>query len=778
MDGRPLPQGTGDGLSMPDISRRDFLTASGASATGAVFFAGCAVPERELLIQSPNQLPEDSPNSFENWYASTCRGCAAGCGIIVRVVEGRAKKIEGNPDHPVNRGKLCARGLAGVQELYHPDRIRTPLRREGARGSGRYQVITWEDAVQEVADRLKDQGAQGGANQVVLATEPMAGLGANLVQRFVSSYGADYFAYNPMDDTVLRAASRRVFGSDRLPVFDIARSNYILSFGAHFLGPWLSEVQYNRQYGEFRQGRQGQRGYLVQIEPRMSGTAANADEWIPINPGTEGVLAMSIASVLVSENLASSAAASAIGGAAALSGFRPDEASRITGVPAQKITELARAFARGRPGLAIGGAVPAAHTNGLFNLTAIYTLNYLVDSVGKPGGVQVSPLIGADDFRTVLPASPFGGWRALAERMRERQPRPVNLFMVHNVNPVYGLPNALQFGAGLKNVPVIVSFSSFLDETAAMADLILPDHNYLEAWGDHVPEPAASQERTNGAFETLSLQQPVVRQMYDTRAFLDVLLDIGRRIGGPVREALPWDSYREGPLRASLTKLSGLGRGSVQSADFDRFYTGVLQRGGWWDSQQRPEAPAAPPALLRPASGGPQPEFAGAREDFPFHLTIFPSQGVGDGSGAHLPWLQMVPDPTTTVMWQSWVEINPTTARDMGLETNDIVVVESPAGRLEAIVYVYPGIAPNVVAMPAGQGHSYMGRYAERRGANPFSILAPQQDTETGALAWNATRVRLRKTGRRYNLPRLEGGVSASQPEDYSVVQVTRGGSH
>ncbi len=197
----------------------------------------------------------------------------------------------------------------------------------------------------------------------------------------------------------------------------------------------------------------------------------------------------------------------------------------------------------------------------------------------------------------------------------------------------------------------------------------------------------------------------------------------------------------------------------------------MLQRGGWWDSQQRPQAPAAPPALPRQAV---EPQFAGAREDFPFHLVIFPGHGVTDGRGAHLPWLQMTPDPMTTVMWQSWVELNPAVAREMGLNTEDIVIVESPAGRLEAPVYVYPGIAPNIVAMPAGQGHTFQGRYAERRGANPFSILAPQQDTETGALAWGATRVRIIKTGRSYRLARLEGGLTATQPEDYEVVKVTR----
>src|SRR3990172_3180044 len=265
-----------------ELSRRDFLKITGVSAAGTVLFAGCAAPEQKLVIESPLLIPEDTVNSFENWYASVCRQCPAGCGIIVRVVEGRAKKIEGNPDHPLNRGKLCARGQAGLQALYHPDRIRTPLRRSGPRGSGQYQIITWDNAIDELVSRLKDQRDQGNADAVVLATEPLRGLSAHIAGRFASAYGATHLAFEPLDQTVLWTAMKQVFGQERMPVFDIEHTNYILSFGANFLEPWISQVYYSRLYGEFRQGDRP-RGYLVQVEPRLSATAANADEWLPIN---------------------------------------------------------------------------------------------------------------------------------------------------------------------------------------------------------------------------------------------------------------------------------------------------------------------------------------------------------------------------------------------------------------------------------------------------------------------------------------------------------------
>lgn len=747
------------------VSRRQFLQVTGVSAAGAVLFNGCTIPGKELVIQSPVLLPEDTVNSFENWYASVCQQCPAGCGIIVRVVEGRAKKIEGNPDHPLNQGRLCARGQAGVQALYHPDRIRTPLRRTGPRGAGRYEVITWEAALGELISRLKDQADQGSSRSVALVTEPLVGLQATIARRFATAYGAEYLAYEPMEQTVLRTALRRLFGEERVPHFDIERSKYLLSIGANFLEPWLSQVLYNRAYGEFRQGRPGQRGYLVQVEPRLSMTAANADEWVPITPGTEGILALSIAYVLVSENLADRNAANALtggAGASALSAYQPSAAAAVTGVEAQRITELARAFARNQPALAIGGAGAASHTNGLFNLTAIYALNFLVGNLGKPGGVYLNAVPPTPELAAQEPAAPFRQWQQLTQRMRSRQPQPVNILMAHNANPLYGLPLSVDFGNSLKNIPVIVSFSSFMDETTAMADLILPDHVYLESWGDVAPDPGVG-------YQAVGFQQPVVRPFYNTRSFMDVLLAVAGELGGQVEEALPWDTY-QAALQESAQTLFRSGRGSVRAQTFETFWNGALQRGGWWDTfTTRSTVPPAPAPLPRQPV---MPTFSGSDKDYPFYLTVFPSVGIADGRGAHLPWLQMTPDPTTTASWQTWVELNPKTAEAMGLKGNDIVLVESSSGRVEVPVYVYPAIPPNVVAIPAGQGHTYFGRYAERRGANPLSILAPMTEGETGALAWGATRVRLIKTGRQYQLPKLEGSVPAVEPDDYDLIQI------
>ncbi len=745
-----------------EISRRNFLKLMATSAAGAVVFNGCKAPEREVLMQSPLLMPEDMVTGLDNWYATICRQCPSGCGIIVRVIEGKAKKIEGNPDYPVNQGKLCARGQAGLQVLYHPDRIKGPKRLIGNRGSGQYEDISWDEAINELTSRLRQR--QGQSNTVIMMTEPVRGHLATVVKRFAESYGAEHLVYETFADTVLKTAASRSFGQNAVPDLDIQNTNYILSFGADFLGTWGSPVRYSRAYGAFRQDR-SRRGTLVQIESRMSTTGASADEWIPVNPGTEGVLALSMAQVIISQGLGNSAAANALtggGGATRLNAFSPDEAARVTGVSAGKIIELARAFAAQRPSLAIAGSSAAAYSNGLFNASAINALNYLVGSVSTSGGLVFNPQAPIAELQDATATATFSGLERIAGRLAGTQP-PVNLLMLHNVNPVHGAPSSLGMRTGLNRVGFIVSFSSFIDETTEMADLILPDHTYLESWGDDVPDPGVG-------YEIVGLQQPVVNPLYNTKAFPDVLMAVAKQLGGQVQGAVPWGSFAD-LIKQDTQKVSALNRGSVRAPNFDTFWVGALQRGGWWDTGAKAQgAPPQAPALPTSATA---PTFAGDPGAYPYHLIPFTSMALSDGSGANLPWLQSLPDPLTTMTWTTWIEINPKTAKELGIQEGDVLSVESPNGVIRVPAYIYPAIPPNVVAIPIGQGHTSYGRYAAKRGQNVLSILAPVKDSETGGFAWAATRVKLTKTGDRVKMPKIEGSVQPFEPEDVDIVQVT-----
>jgi anaerobic selenocysteine-containing dehydrogenase len=414
----------------------------------------------------------------------------------------------------------------------------------------------------------------------------------------------------------------------------------------------------------------------------------------------------------------------------------------------------------------IGGGSAGAHTNGADSLTAILALNLLVGAVGAAGGVRPNPPPPIADL-PLARASGLAAWQALADRLRRGEAGPV---LVHGANPLHALPTALGFEEALAAAPFVASFASFLDETTARADLVLPSSLPLEDWGDGAPDP------TTGA-QVWTLQQPVLRPFYDTRGFGDVLLEVAAGLGGPVAAALPWRALRD-VVRDGARKLQALGRGRVPSGrletEFERFWTDALRRGGWWDG-----APTAPAGAVGAALGAltalPEARFAGEASAYPFHLLPFPHPALGTGEAAHLPWLQALPEPITSAVWRSWVEVNSRVAAERGLVEGDLVALESPVGRVELPVYVSPAAPPWLLAVPMGQGHAAYGRWARGRGVNPLDLLAPLADEATGALAHAATRVRMSKLGRRVALPKMEGTVPARQLPDDPVVRVTKG---
>jgi anaerobic selenocysteine-containing dehydrogenase len=748
------------------MDRRAFIKLTAVSGTTTAL-AACGDPDHQLIRFVPD---EDIIPGQAVWKPGVCPLCPAGCGLTVRVMDAdadvvrngqagivqilAAKKLEGNPDHPVNRGGLCARGQAGLQVTYHPDRITQPLKRAGNRGDGAYEAITWEAAIAEVVSKLN---ALHGNGPLALAFvgRPGESHRNTLIAAFLSRFGAVApVAYELFGDDVLRVANGISFDREQLPTFDFARSRYVLNFGADILGTWNAPVSHARAYGDMRQGRAGVRGRLVQVEPRMSQTGASADEWLPIRPGTEGVLALGIAHVMLKNGSSASRtdarAVSAIEGwSAGLPDYAPDAVEKVTGVPASRIERIARDFVGDSsipqlpvlPGVAVIGGAALAHTNGLFNAQAVNALNALVGSVGSPGGLLFTPQFDVPAAAKLPPSAagqvfPFDELMALAGR------GSVSSLFIDGVNPVFTSPRAWKVRDAIAKVPFVVSFGSFLDETSMLADLILPDHSFLESWSESVPE-------SGSATAVVSVAPPVMKPLHDTRATPDVLLEIGRALAKPIE--LPWQTFEE-MLTATIGALPAMTEGSDA-------WTDAQEKGGWWGNL--PETIRLKPdstretIRLKPESTSDvesgfsrmTPQFDGDAAEYPFHFLPYPSNQFLDGSLAHLPWLQEMPDPLTSAMWSSWVEINPSTAAKMGIEQGDVVDVTSSHGTVRTAAYLSPGIAPDVLAMPAGQGHTTFTRYASGRGANPVDLLAPLTVAATSAVAWAATRVKIARVG-------------------------------
>ncbi len=696
------------------MNRRRFLRVLGVTGGGATALSGCSTDKIEKLI--PYLVPpENQTPGVATWYASTCRECPAGCGFHVKVREGRAVKVEGNPDNPINQGRLCSRGQAATQGLYNPDRVHTPLARTS---DGSYEPITWEDAIARVTESL----ATVARDQVWFVMGNEAGSFDTLVTQWLAALGANpRIVYEPFGYEALRHANHSVFGTDALPSYDLAAARYVLSFGADFLETWLSPVEQAREYSQGHSYREGEMGRYVHVEPRMSMTGMNADEWIAPVPGTEGKLALGVAHVIVRDGLASLPSdISRVRGL--LDEHDPASVSEATGVPADTVERLAREFTE-HTSVAVAGGVGAQHDQGHATVAAVNILNYVAGNVGR------TVRFGAD-------LNPAGGssYAGIASLVAAMQDGRVGVLFVHGANPAYATPRGLGFADAMRSVDFKVSFARFMDETAVEADLVLPDHDPLEQWNDFEPRAGVR-----------TIQQPVMQPMFDTRQTGDVLLEIAAQIGGPVAATFTVANYKEYLQDQWREAQRELRNGDA----FETFWTNGLQQGGVWTE--------APIRNVRLAAGAGT--AAGTTWSAPdsegFTLITYPSPHMYDGRGANRPWLQEVPDPVTKITWDSSLEIHPETAAELGIATGDFVEVASEHGTVTVPVYLYPGLRRDVVALPIGQGHTEFGRYAQDLGANAFAMLDAQA-TEFGGIG-HYTVVTLHRTDRHEQLANPEG---------------------
>jgi anaerobic selenocysteine-containing dehydrogenase len=711
------------------LSRRDFLKVTGAGIAAA-FLTGCGPLTRHVIRQPYFQMPEYTYNGLSTYFATTCRECPAGCGTVVRTMQGRAIKIEGNPNHPVSMGKTCARGQTALQGLYNPDRNQHPTHRS-TRGSEIQAQISWDEAVQVTSDALSKNQPGEIAFLLGLTSDHLA----NLVTEISSALGARaplrYSAFETFEArTTLAQASNQVFGISAIPFFDLANADVTFSFGANFLETYHSPVGYARGFASMRQGHNGKRGYLVQLEPRMSQTAVVADEWIPVLPGTQGLVALAIGRLIVES-----------AGGSIPTAYQDVDIPGVvqaSGVSDADLRRLAGLFASASHPLALPGGSALAVSNGLEAGEAILTLNAAVNNLGHPGGVFLTPSLPVNDANPKIPNT-FSDIQDLVKQMNAGS---LKVVFIHGVNPVYEMPASLGFAQALAKVPMVISFASYPDETALQSDYIFPDHTGLEAWGYQKVLTGADRPVISGL-------QPVVAPLYDTRATVDVLLAAIQGIGGQLATTVPYTD-EVAYLQASLGNLVSE-RGFFNTQDLTSFWELWQQNGGWWNESAGLGSPAAQNALENKLSQ-PAPLFDGQGD---FYLFPIISTLLSDGSGANKPWLQETPDPTTTVVWNSWVEINPVTADKLGLADDDVVKITSPFGELEASVYRYPAIRPDTVAIPFGQGHTAYGRYAQNLGANLATLLGTRLNA-VGDLALSSVKVSITKTGNVQQLARFE----------------------
>src|SRR5215211_4351459 len=568
------------------LSRRDFLKLASVGAATTAVLTGCGPASRYVKREPYFKMPEHTYNGLSTYYATTCRECAAGCGLIVRTMQGRALKVEGNPNHPVNRGKTCPRGQVTLQGLYNPNRVRGPI--QHTRGEALYDAefqnaepnLSWDDAIQVVADALVSPArtaflmGTGSDHLFDLVSDLAAATGAPAPIRFSAASMFD-------GQVTLSRAAEDMFGQPALPFFDIGNSDLVLSFGANFLETWLSPVAYTREYAKMRRGNPKRRGYFIQFESRMSSTAAKADQWLPIRPGTEGLVALAIGKLV----------AEAKGGElpAAFANVDLKAVTSEAGISMEALENLTLHILDSASPMAIPGGAILGMSNGLQTTQAVMALNALFDNFGKAGGVQLSPLSPNQDAYH-RPASA----QEMADLISQMNSGEITKLLIHGVNPVFELPKSLGFAEALANVGTVISFATFPDETAVAADYIFPDRHGLESWG--------YQRVTTGTTQsTLSGLQPVVTGVYqrnspeivyDARSTADVLISAAKLAGETAAQALPFNDEVE-YMESKLTNLIGQADGSFAAPEINSFSAFFQQNGGWWRNAGDLESPSA-----------------------------------------------------------------------------------------------------------------------------------------------------------------------------------------
>lgn len=780
-----------------NISRRDFLKLGGVAAGTAAVLGGL---QQVLSAQAaPATVSSIQTAAEQKVVASTCHLCSAGCGILVRVANGKAVKLEGNPMHPVNQGALCPKGQAAPELLYNPDRLTGPMKRD--RASGQVSPLSWEEATQLVADKLKGLREAGHPEQAVLMHGDTRGQMRSFLTRFMQAVGSpNVISHESLNIAAAKMGVYLTQGIYNLPAYDLENANYILSFGANLLeaGPNPQRTIAGWTYG--RRGR-ANRNKIVIIDPRQGIHGAKADEWIPIKPGTDAALALGMANVIIRSGLVDADFVKnysfGFDNEGKRKGFRdfvlenydPSRVEQITGVPSTTIARLAGEFASNKPAVAIlpgkGGLLNGGF-GGVYAAMAVHLLNALVGSIETKGGVLTQKYMPCAEYPS-LPSDSVAAKGLQTERIDGAGTKfplgrnsyqsvadailagaPVEALFLYDANPAFETPGGKRFAEAFAKVPFVVSFSSFMDESAELADLILPEPTFLERWGDSHIEGLG--------YPGISLYQPVIEPLYDTMNTGDFFLKVAEALGGAVAKAFPWKSYQEvlqfrlKDIGADWETFKELGvwfqpgyrfakRGSTH------WLEGVIgaerlnaPRDGYFDLYSRElncflgkmkKDELAVLGITQIGDGANLPHyeptaFQGEEGQYPFLLNVITLMSLGPRSdSANMPSLQEISGMTVHETWTSWLEMNPEAAQGLGLRDQDEVWVESPFGKVKTKLRLVKGLRPDVVNLPYNQGHTAVGRFAKGRGVNGLEIMNPASEPLTGLAAFTNTRVKV-----------------------------------
>ncbi|MDA8188800.1 MAG: molybdopterin-dependent oxidoreductase [Dehalococcoidales bacterium] len=712
---------------MSKISRRRFLQLGMAGAATLVF------ENRLVEYIKANELTEGgasvsrTTNLARVGIPSTCYQCEARCGIIGFVEEGKLVKIEGNPKDQNNRGRICAKGQAGINYIYNPDRTLYPLKRVGQRGQGKWKRITWDEAYAEVADRLQEIRDDGKPDEVVF----FAGIDGRdgIVGRFLRSFGTSSVILEQAAHSANKWIGQEMSWGASYDIADAANSKYILSFGAN---PYETHAHFVPLIQRIIDGRMNG-AKLITFDCRLSHTAGKSDRWFPIRPGTDAIVALAMANVIMQRRLFDKDFVENWLNYRTdllekhLSQYTPEKAEEASGISASDIAKVALEFAMTKPAVAISAGGVSSHTNGVYNERAVALLNALTGNVDVRGGscLPRNYDLGEPDPQPPAPTTKSklaqpGGFPLAAYSVPQKVipmikegHQKVRALITCQANPVFNYPEseaAISILKDEKLIPFFVAIDSYITETAALADIVLPAATYLESWDIESPPSYL-------LVPFVSLRQPVVSPVGESEPIHDILIELARRIGSGMEKHFAFDTmeqYIEAAIGRieGLTKAGGLKYLKANGVFIDPASPVIYksyERGGFNTPSRRYEvyskrmegngfnplpAYVEPPVLIKQA------------KNEEFTLVMFKTSVHNSSTTATSIWLN-------EIMHENPLWINMEVAREKGIKKGDKVKVTSPGGTIIADAQPSFGIHPTIVAIGDQCGHWEYGRIAK-----------------------------------------------------------------
>ena len=663
-----------DPSQMSTMSRKQFLALLSASAAFAA--AGCSEYQDKGEIVPYDRQPEGVVAGVPEYYASTCTGCALSCGILIKTREGRPIKVDGNPDHPVNRGKICAKGQASVLQLYDPYRLRAPV--HGSK-SGRGGDLTWTAADREILDQLQRSVAEGKEIALVLKAVVSPTL-ASVLREFERRFPTTrIYSYELFHDENRRSAWQACYGSGEPPVIEWQKAKVVLALEADFLGTDGNPVEQTRKYVQTRDvNRTSAYSRLYSVEGNLSLTGVHADYRLRLRPDEQLEFVLSLLSeistirgvVATDRRLARLLDGKSLTRFATAHGFSTTTVNHLVNDLVQHRGE-GMVYAGG--GLASEVHVAVNYLNEILGNAKLYDATQNV--------VRIRPLSSRQEIEQLI------------DRMKQGN---VGAVIHAEANPVYQLPRSMGYREALKEVPVRVSLVESEDETAELCTHVLPIHDQLESWGDF-------KSRTG----FLSLRQPVISPLYDTRQLEGALLAWARGEGS-YSEALYLGYLKDRWQKEVFPTVD-------RKVEFPSFWYSALHDGVVIYRERVSSLPefkiGAVASLSIPAAA------SGTV------VALTENYFIGDGTFANNGWLQDLPHPVSKVVWDNYAALSVRTADALGVQDNDLIEVTLPQGSVKLPVVRQPGMADDFVAVELGYGRWTAGPVGSGAGTDATPLL-------------------------------------------------------